>query len=74
MKVTVDIPKTTLRKMLLLSGAYDNLDENAISEIINTPKMDVTEFVSSENDFSQVPLVLAAAAAPVWCKEKGIEA
>lgn len=64
MKVTIEISKNKLRQAFALVSLQAGVDlpEDIVEEIVNTPEIDLTEYVKKDKDAQQTALVIAVAA------------
>lgn len=64
MKVTIEISKNKLRQAFALVSmqAGEDLPEDIVEEIVNTPEIDLTEYVKKDKETQQTALVIAVTA------------
>lgn len=67
MKVTIEISKNKLRQVFALVSMQvgDEIPEDIVEEIVNTPEVDITEYVNKDKDTQQTALVIACAVVPM---------
>lgn len=67
MKVTIELSKNKLRQVFALVSMQmgDEIPEDIIEEIVNTPEVDITEYVNKDKDEQQTALAIACTVVPM---------
>lgn len=60
MKLTINHSDFQLMKAIALSPATEEQAEKIMTAVRETPELDLTEFLSRDEDFKQISLILAA--------------
>lgn len=72
MKVTIELSKNKLRQVFALASMQtnDEIPEDVIEEIVNTPEVDITEYVNKDKDNQQAALVVACIVVSMFLEKK----
>lgn len=70
MKVTIDIPKSVLLKVVALKDAYDEIGEEKVNEFLASENVDVV--VDNDKDCKNFMLAVGMFAFAKWMKDKGL--
>ncbi len=70
MKVTIDIPKSVLLKVVALKDAYDEIGEEKVNEFLASENVDVV--VDNDMDCKNLMLAVGMFAFATWSKDKGL--
>lgn len=68
MKVTIDIPKSVLLKIVALTDAYDEIGEEKVNEFLASENVDAT--VDNDKDGNGLMLSVGMYAFATWLKDK----
>lgn len=70
MKVIIDIPKNKLNGIVAFVNMEGKLSEEQVQEILDTPKVDITEVLKSDKEASRMLLALGMIAVGVVSEQK----
>lgn len=70
MKVTIDIPKSALLKVVALTDAYDELGEEKVNEFLASDELEITNVFDGEKESKDMAFAIAMCAFGAWAKEK----
>lgn len=73
MKVTLTLSEFQLMKALALTPANEGQSEKIMSAIRETPEIDITHFLSVDEDYKQVAFVIAVSAIATISEKYRIE-
>lgn len=73
MKVTLTLSDFQLMKALALTSATEEQSEQVMSAVRETPEIDITHFLSVDEDYKQVAFVIAVAAIATISEKYKIE-
>lgn len=73
MKVTLTLSTFQLMKALALTPATEEQSEKIMSAVRETPEIDITHFLSVDEDYKQVAFVIAVAAIATISEKHNIE-
>lgn len=69
MKVTIDIPKSALLKVVALTDAYDELGEEKVNEFLASDELEITNVFDGEKEGKDVEFAIAMCAFGAWAKK-----
>ena len=74
MKVTIELSKNKLRQVFALVSlkSGEEIPEELIEEIVNTPEVDITEYANKDKDAQQISLAVACTVVPMLLEKKAL--
>lgn len=74
MKVTIEISKTRLRQVFALVSmkSGEDIPEDIIEDVVNTPEVDITEYANKDKDSQQIRLAVACTVVSMLLEKKGL--
>lgn len=73
MKVTINFTDFQIMKALAHTPANEEQSEKVMAAVRETPELDITEFLSDDEDYKEISLVIAVTAIAAISKERNIE-
>lgn len=70
MKVTIDIPKSVLLKIIALTDAYDEIGEEKVNAFLASENVDAT--VDNDEGGKGLMLAVGMSAFATWAQDKGL--
>lgn len=74
MKVTIELSQNKLRQVFALVSlkSDEEIPEDVIEEIVNTPEVDITEYANNNKDSRQLSLAMACTVVSMLLEKKGL--
>lgn len=72
MKVTIDIPKSALLKVVALADAYDELGEEKVNEFLASDEIEITNVFDREKESKDMVFAIAMCAFGAWAKKNEV--